>query len=482
MTRLESIALLTLIMFVLSTTSIYGDSNNRINWRVISNPSTEYDGAYSVCEYGDYIYIVGIQNGFYSRIERRLKETGELVNFFVFDNQLLSELRDCIIVNETLYAIGSAYYEEYVHWLIVALDLELNQINYVTRRPSSLLSIAESATSDSVHIYIAGFQDTETGSILIIEKINSTDLSVVKVYENSVSNVSLYPIRIDINPATDELWVAEILYNYSDDSINSRVEVLNRELEQLKTLELKNITLYSIAFDEEGYGYLSGVNFSSNLLGLVVKLDSEGNPSKSISFADKIVLNLFYANPYLYSITYYSSTLREATPYLTVFDKELNIVYEIPLSFEYEILDGKMTCDSENLYLAGIVFNQDAWDCAWVIYSIKLLETPPGGGTETVTVTKTVTITYTFTTLRETTYTFTETVTNTETVVETNTFITTETFTVTSPVVETLNVTSTETVRVDELTPREIAVMSSGLIVAILAVVSVIIYGFIKKK
>ena len=159
---------LSFIVFLLIY-SVLGNSSLEINWMVKSNPSQRKDFAYSVCENSNYIFIVGGENdNKQARVEKRLKENGELVKYWNFNFTIFNDLfTDCIVVNDKLYIIGLTG----PTWYYVALDLDLNVIKLVRGRTSQLEP--NLIIFHDNYLYIAGPVKDYSGTVWIVEKKGS---------------------------------------------------------------------------------------------------------------------------------------------------------------------------------------------------------------------------------------------------------------------------------------------------------------------
>jgi len=99
-----------LALLVLSVGVAYAEGRDPgavLAWRVSSNPSRWDDVAYAVCEYGDYIYVVGAQDtnhGGYLRVKVRSEFDGSLVRAWSADNlTFYAYSADCTIAGGLLY-------------------------------------------------------------------------------------------------------------------------------------------------------------------------------------------------------------------------------------------------------------------------------------------------------------------------------------------------------------------------------------------
>jgi hypothetical protein len=367
MSNYRLVAVITVtILLAISILSLYTpiseaqSSPIKIKWRVYSSAGNMDSYAYSVCETGNYIYVVGEQGGWtlYTRVEMRSKQDGSLAKVWISGGPVKTygfyTAYDCAIAEGKLYFVIPGFN-------ILVFDLNLNMLNYIHReingQPNSIIYYAN-------HLYIVGVEYKESGdSWLRVEKWNAKDLKIIKEYTSNPTPVFDFAMNVGINPVTEQLWIVANV-NFGETSGILSVEILDLDLSLVKVIRNDHIGDPSyITFDEEGYAYISGIG--------MVKYDKYG---EEVAIKDFPHSNLLYANGYLYLATHY---VEYGTHYLFVFDKKLNLVDRIVLSengTHARFTHGKMAFDGKNLYIAG--YGKRKYDdlyWKWVIYSISIL-------------------------------------------------------------------------------------------------------------
>lgn len=365
-------AIFTVIMIVLIlAVSIRVDAQEevKVNWIIENNPSFFNDIPFSICEKDSYIYVVGfdysIETGvFQPRIEKRLKSDGSLIkNWTYVPSDYGGLLYDCIIVREKLYAVGVSYSLIDSNWMLLVLDLDLNLLNYFNF--TGISGAATSIISDQDFLYIAGLVANETRTMIRVEKIRLTDLSISKEY---VSNLSEFQeaYSIEINPVSNQIWVVG-----TTDFERWRIEILDKDLSRIKTIEKEmGASAFSVGFDDEGFSYVVGE-------GGVIKLDRNGEEIKNY------VQRGFFTKTRLLGNRLYVAGMENVGNYvrqtLYVFDNELNLLNKTVVSKGIDadaiFLTGRMVSDEENLYISGLAYIGYN-DYEWVICSIKVSSIP----------------------------------------------------------------------------------------------------------
>jgi hypothetical protein len=378
-----------MLLLVLSISSHYipiSDAQSlpmKINWRVYSSAGDIDSYAYSVCDAGDYIYVVGEKGKYttYARVEMRSKQDGSLVKDWNSKDPSgqygFYTSYDCVIAEDRLYVVSPGF-------SILVFDLNLNMLKSIRReingQPNSIIYYAN-------NLYIAGVEYSKSGdSWWRVEKWNAKDLKIIKEYTSNPTPVFDFAESIGINPVTEQLWAVGHV-NFGETSGTSRVEILDLDLNLIKIIN-SNFELSYITFDKKGYAYISGIG--------IAKYNKYGEEiaKKDFPFVGK----LLYVNDYLYAVTHY---IENDIHNLLVFDTELNLVDRIVLSENDTVgrfTSGKMSFDGRNLYIAGYgkrKYGDLYWK--WVIYSISVSPEEPG------TVTKTTKTTLPPTTLTNTT-------------------------------------------------------------------------------
>jgi hypothetical protein len=359
--------------WVIYSISISNIRTLKINWKVYGEQTTSTNIAFSVCEAGDYIYVVGIQK-FNAKIEMRHKSNGSLVKAWTSeDGRMLS---DCIIINNKLYAVDK-------RWDILVFDSNLNLITYKSK---FLLQgeplVYGGATAFQVyadHMYIAGLvftvNITEENVITQyewrIEKRKIEDLTLVKEYIADPTIRNSTPVAIGVNPATKHLWVISSEYDYFT------IVMLDLDLNPIKVVRKdKNVGFaFALSFDEEGNAYIIGDKF-------IAKYDKYGN-EVILEKTPHTPVKLLYIKGYLYMVFLEEIGRKDALlpfdkyvwPVLYVYDKNLNQVERLVLDSDESRIQilfiGQMSFDGKNLYLVGNRY-EELFENKWVIYSVSI--------------------------------------------------------------------------------------------------------------
>jgi hypothetical protein len=329
------------------------DLSIKVNWRVYSDATESFDYAYSVCEAGDYIYIVGHQDLF-GRVEMRFKSNGALVKAWTSENS--SMLYDCIVVDDKLYVLGSP-------WVLLVFDLDLNLLMF-KRKPEQGFAYFMQLYDN--HIYVAGFELTKNLDFLWrIEKWKIEDLTLVKEYKGEPASGVTSLISIGINPVSKQVWA---IGDYSKKWKNYlfRVEILDLDLNLIKVIKKDDIDIArAISFDEEGNAYIGGDYF-------IAKYDKDGNEvaTKEIPYE---IAKITYIKGYLF-IGATEKIQNRFRHVLYVYDKNLNLIDRVILSHDVNATAifniGKMAFDGKNLYVAG--YDNEPGNQRWVVYSISI--------------------------------------------------------------------------------------------------------------
>jgi hypothetical protein len=362
-----------------ATTSEAKSSVVKLNWKVFSNITNMHNFAYSVCETGNYIYVIEeleneTQALYYPRVEMRAKQDGSLVKEFNSNLQSYKEpynlrLYDCIIAEDKLYIAGSWF-----DWII--FDLNLNLLDYVHR---GLTGYVSSIIYYDGHLYRVGFVYVDNkNSVWKIEKWSAKYGTLVKEYTSDPTPVVDYAYSAGINPVTKQLWVLGQANVFGEGGSRARIEILDLDLNKVKVIERNEDEATAVAFDEEGYAYISGTFF---LNGFIAKYDKYG---KEVAIIKRGLMyqQLLYANGFLYAAAWQYRENANYAHTLNVFDRNLNLIEEMRLSEDdmYALLKtGKMAFDGRNLFVAGGGFISDVSkgyvsNRMGVIYSLTLTE------------------------------------------------------------------------------------------------------------
>jgi hypothetical protein len=382
--RLVAVVAMTLLIVLsllpeYATISEAKSSVVKLNWKVFSNITNMHNFAYSVCETGNYIYVIEeleneTQALYYPRVEMRSKQDGSLVKEFSSSLQSYQEpynlrLYDCVIAEDKLYIAGSWF-----DWIM--FDLNLNLLDYVHR---GLRGYVSSIIYYDGYLYRVGFvYVNEKDSFWRIEKLSAKYGTLVKEYTSDPTPVVDYAYSAGINPVTKQLWVVGKANVFGEGGSRARVEILDLDLNRAKVIERNEDEATAVAFDEEGYSYISGTFF---LNGFIAKYDKYGNEVAIIK-RGLMYQQLLYANGFLYAAAWQYRVNANYAHTLNVFDRNLNLIEEIRLSEDdmYALLTtGKMAFDGRNLFLAGGGFISDVSkgyvsNRMGVIYSLVLTE------------------------------------------------------------------------------------------------------------
>jgi hypothetical protein len=382
--RLVAVVAMTLLMLIsllpeYATISEAKSSVVKLNWKVFSNITNMHNLAYSVCETGNYIYVIEelenrTQALYYPRVEMRSKQDGSLVKEFNLSLQSYQEpynlrLYDCIIAEDKLYIAGSWF-----DWII--FDLNLNLLDYVHR---GLTGYVSSIIYYDGHLYRVGFVYVDNkNSVWKIEKWSAKYGTLVKEYTSDPTPVVDYAYSAGINPVTKQLWVVGNANVFGEGGSRARIEILDLDLNKVKVIERNEDEATAVAFDEEGYAYISGTFF---LNGFIAKYDKYG---KEVAIIKRGLMyqQILYANGFLYAGAMQYRTNATYAHTLNVFDRNLNLIEEIRLSEDdmYALLKtGKMAFDGRNLFVAGGGFISDVSkgyvsNRMGVIYSLAITE------------------------------------------------------------------------------------------------------------
>jgi hypothetical protein len=329
------------------------DLSIKVNWRVYSDATESFDYAYSVCEAGDYIYIVGHQDLF-GRVEMRFKSNGALVKAWTSENS--SMLYDCIVVDDKLYVLGSS-------WVLLVFNLDLNLLMF-KRKPEQGFAYFMQLYDN--HIYVAGFELTKNLDFLWrIEKWKIEDLTLVKEYKGEPASGVTSLISIGINPVSKQVWA---IGDYSKEWKNYlfRVEILDLDLNLIKDIRKDDIDIArAISFDEDGNAYIGGDYF-------IAKYDKDGNEvaTKEIPYE---IAKITYIKGYLF-IAATEKIQNRFGHVLYVYDKNLNLIDRVILSHDVNATAifniGRMAFDGKNLYIVG--YDNEPGNERWVVYSISI--------------------------------------------------------------------------------------------------------------
>jgi hypothetical protein len=424
----------------------------KVNWRVHSNPTAKKDDTSSMCQVEDFIYVIGVQDNVYPRIEMRSKSNGSLIK--TWTSKDFGGLTGCVVVKE----LGRLYVIDW-RWSILVFDLNLNLIAF---RKRSVEDWATSIVFYDGYLYIAGRERVSAfDSRWRVEKWRAEDLAFIREYTSNPTWGDDGALSISVNPVTKHLWVVGHSYD------RFYVEILDLDLNRVKVIRDDRLWAYrlwawTVTIDEYGYAYIGGIEY-------IAKYDKDGNEIAMVKMPGEVRV-LLYANNYIYA-----GAMERLGKYerqvLYIFDRNLIQGIRTVLSWDIDA-DARFSSiifDGENLYIAGHDTMPGNWQ--WNIYSIRVTLAEP------ITVTQTITsiITTTETTTRTTTQTITSPTTTTVTVIQpttisltvTKTGITTAIITKTIPIAELRTEVQTATVTQANW-PITITFLITGLIVGII--------------
>ena len=356
--------LVLLLAYLAYQQNITQELSPQLNWVVESNPSGKDDWANGICYSDKYIYVVGYDKSLGDaqwRIEMREKDTGKLVKIWTNNpSRGYDVLRDCVVVGDKLYVVGTDELPGSVtidiEWVILMFDINLTLIKIERSNPSIgggdyVYSIA----TDGEFLYLAGNEVRGDEFFGRVEK-RRLDLSLEKVYTQRKFG---WLNGIGVNPATRQIWaVGYLVY------LGGVIEILDKNLNQIKNYTNEFYPI-GVTFDQEGNGYVYGLG--------VLKFDKRGEELAGRSVASAAGV---YINKRLYLLEY--SFVREYTAnleliirepiYLTKLNKSVVIYREV--STRGVIPRWKAVFDGQNIYVAGTI--NKSGDFEWLIASISV--------------------------------------------------------------------------------------------------------------
>lgn len=367
----------------------------KVSWvaRTILDSIMIYRPLGSVCEHGEYVYVVGpellMRPGassedarleYVGRIEKRRKSGGELVREWVYSLSRDKGFYDCVAVDGVVYFVGYRKSSENVdEWVVAASGTDLELVEVGGSNPTRLQGVARRVVSDGEYLYVAGVSRSLGGYEWIIEKRRVSDASLVssRVLKQAEITSFVDVNEVSIDPVTGHVWVVE--YVADGKEVFDRIIVLDRDLDIVGVIEgmglMPPITFRdrehlryvgkeltsTVTFDEEGFAYVGG-------FGYVAKYDGHANKIKKVRYHGSLKKSS-YVRGYVYVAgEKLIDGLRRH--FISVFDDELNLVDELVLSKEVNAeadswAGDKMSYDGSNLYFAGSFNN------GWVVYSVR---------------------------------------------------------------------------------------------------------------
>lgn len=342
-------------------------SLGRVSWHSYNNPSRDKDISYSVCGYGDWIYVVGSETSekgtLIPRIEKRFKSNGTLLISWS-DRDISGEFRDCVAISDKVYVVGYVETEQNTRtWIIAVFDNNnFIPLNISIRREYVYLSEAIAITILKNNLYIAGFIGISPSDMQWhIEKL-SLNLSFISKYDINPSETYDMLIYFDVNPVTGDLWIAGIngLTGYW------RIDVLDEDLNSKYIFE-REMPGYgmpnAIAFDENGFAYIAGAGIAIfNDKAELLQVTTTFGFCPKLAYSDGII--------YLFCILMTDSYNRHT---LYMIDRQSFVAFTSILSRDMNanayFTNGRLCLDEEHLYISGSIELEDSG--GWIIYSIE---------------------------------------------------------------------------------------------------------------
>lgn len=367
---LPAVALVTILLSISMYAAISENTKielGRVVWSVYENPSDYKDVAYSVCGYGQWIYVVGSEGSSAGlpipRIEKRFKNNGTLASVWIGEGVVHGEFKDCVALGERVYAVGYADTGSGRTWLIAVFDSNnLKPLNISTKRDFRFWSEAISIAAYNGMLYVAGFRGENASDTVWRVEMLSPELAVVKVYESNPSPLYDMLTAFGVNPVTGDVWVAGL----NSEKGFWRIEVLSSDLERKYVFEnsLPGLGLpNAITFDERGYAYVAGAG--------IAVFDAHGNLQKitaTFGYCPKI-LHLDGVL-YLFCTAIFDNYNRHV---LYIIDREEFVAFMSILSKKIDayayLANGKVYTDGEDVYVAGSVELED--EGGWIIYRVE---------------------------------------------------------------------------------------------------------------
>ncbi|MEZ0289487.1 MAG: hypothetical protein ABWJ42_00135 [Sulfolobales archaeon] len=388
-----SLLVVSLISQISTSTSGYSVS---VKWVRYSIPSRGVNIANSLCVLRDNLYVVGADS--YSgdlefRVEKRSLYTGDSIKNWTYNpSPYYDVLLDCVVVGGRLYVVGVDMRSLLPQWTLLSLDQDLNLLLY-TNSPNAYGSVM-SVDSDSDYIYLAGFSLTSLPGLdsqWRVEKRRITDLSLVAERSSNPSPTIDIATVVRVNPVTNTLWVAG--FDNSTGILAWRIEVLDKNLSLIKVIRPGiNGTATSLAFDESGNSYVTGVTglIKIDPWGSVLKINREVNGSAVMYYNNTL---------YIVGSEEISGRLRLV---LYILDRDLNLLSKTVLSPDLDLdampSNGKIALYNNTLYTTSVLTNTSIYVIA--VYAIEISYQP----TETATpITNTTTVTMQTTAVQNTT-------------------------------------------------------------------------------
>lgn len=366
---LSALALIAILLSISMYVAISGDTQielGRIVWSVYENPSGYKDVAYSVCGYGQWIYVVGSEGSSEGlpipRIEKRFKNNGTLVSVWRGEGVVYGEFKDCVALGEKVYAVGYAETGSGRTWLIAVFDSNLKPLNISTKRGFRFWSEAISIAAYNGILYVAGFRGENASDTVWRVEMLSPELAVVKVYESNPSPLYDMLTAFGINPVTGDVWIAGL----NSEKGSWRIEILSSDLERKYVFEnsLPGLGLpNAITFDEAGRAYVAGAG--------IAVFDAYGN-LQNITATFGYCPKILYLDGvlYLFCTAIFDNYNRHV---LYIIDREEFVAFMSILSKEIDayayFANGKVYTDGEDVYVAGSVELED--EGGWIIYRVE---------------------------------------------------------------------------------------------------------------
>jgi hypothetical protein len=324
------------------------DANVMSYYSIVFRSSVEgYSLVFGVCGYNSTIFIVGSKyvNGSGTVfVEARNGFNGELVSSW--NGAFIGSAYNCVFVEGLLYVVGYIYVSGASRWFVAIFYPNLTLIGY---RFSYYRSHAIAITAYDQFVYVVGFSGVDNTDDVewIVEMIPVGGLNASKIYR---SNPSIgggdVATCVGVNPVTSHIWVVGL----NAERRNWRVEVLSRDLKRISLLDLDVYEYpYALAFDLNGNGYIAGV---SN----VVKVSKDLKVVKWVNMPGTFT-RASVVNNGLIVVSNIKSFEGLSRHYITIFNTDLDLVYEICLScdltYSANLVHGAMYLDDSVVYTAG---------------------------------------------------------------------------------------------------------------------------------
>lgn len=337
---------------------------------LVRNPSEGIDIAYAVCIYNDVLYVVG-STSYHMFIEAiSVSNSSRLLSWV---SNWVGELYDCVVVNSSLFVVGTRREGEAGRWFIGVFN---EKLGLVTWRESYYGIAALSASYSSGYLYVAGYGATVVEGyrdvFWIIEKVEVGNISSSIHTISNPSRGSDIASAVGVNPATGEVWVA----GTDGDRRTWRIEVYDEYLRLIasRNLDIPNYP-YSIEFDLAGNAYIAGTSHVVKIgKGLEIVARAEVGGTKAV----------IYGENHLILVSQHSNRFGFQSHYIYVLDDDLDVVSALCATCDknYSVYAdrGRIAIANGRLYIAGYgvdSISRYGGDSFIVLYSIQIPEGLP---------------------------------------------------------------------------------------------------------